>query len=311
MRPELSILVPLFNEEEVFPELWSRLVTTRKAVNGQTEIILINDGSSDATGALISEKARTDTGVIAVHLSRNFGHQQAIVSGLAVAEGNYVGIIDGDLQDPPELLPEMHALIQQGFDVVYAVRKNRKEHAIKRMAYHTFYRILSILTPVPIPLDSGDFCIMSSRVAKLINEMPERHKFLRGLRSYCGFSQTHFEYERQERQAGRSKYSLRALVRLASEGIFTFSERPLRVATFFGIISACMGLAYSFYLIVWRLSSDESLPGFATLAVAVLYLGGIQLICLGILGEYVGRIHNEVKQRPSYIVDRIERNQSN
>jgi dolichol-phosphate mannosyltransferase len=231
----------------------------------------------------------------------------AVCAGLEHARGDAVGVLDGDLQDPPELLPQFLAKLQQGYDVVYAIRRARKENPLLRVLYWSFYRLLAALTPIEIPLDSGDFGLMTRRVVNLLKSMPERRRFVRGMRSYVGFRQTGLAYEREERAGGRSKYSLRKLIALAADGVFTFSETPLRLATVMGLSSAGLALCYGCYLFLWRLFSGEKLPGFATLAVGLCFLGGVQLICLGILGEYIGRIHHEVKQRPPYIVERVER----
>lgn len=307
-RVELSLIVPLFNEAEVFERLVARLTGTLPLLPPLTEVLLINDGSVDKTGTLISELCGRDSHFVGVHLSRNFGHQMAVCAGLEQARGEAVAVLDGDLQDPPEILPRFYAKLREGYDVVYAVRQTRKEHFVLRFLYWIFYRLMAALTPISIPLDSGDFSIMSRRVVDTLKTMPERRRFVRGMRSYVGFRQTGLAYDRHERAAGSSKYTFRKLLTLAADGIFTFSELPLRLATFAGFCAAGLSLLYGAYLALWRILGGANLPGFATLAVGLFFLGGVQLICLGILGEYIGRIHHEVKQRPPFIVERVERN---
>lgn len=304
---ELSLIVPLYNEATVFDQLASRLNNSLHLLPTNTEVMLVNDGSTDATGTLISQLCRQNPRFIGVHLSRNFGHQMAVCAGLDLARGNAVAVMDGDLQDPPEILPQFYAKLREGYDVVYAVRRNRKEKLPLRLLYWVFYRMMAALTPIEIPLDSGDFGIMSRRVVEALKAMPERRRFVRGMRSYVGFRQTGLAYDRHERAGGRSKYTFRKLLSLAADGIFTFSETPLRLATLVGLASAGFSLLYGAYLLIQRLVIGYNLPGFATLAVGLFFLGGVQLICLGILGEYIGRIHHEVKQRPPYIVERVER----
>jgi glycosyltransferase involved in cell wall biosynthesis len=305
----LSIVVPLCNEEQVIPLLRKRLLALRDSVADPVELILVDDGSSDATPLLLDKFAEDVEDVKAVHLSRNFGHQQAVSAGLSLAKGDNVAIIDGDLQDPPEEIIRFLRKLDEGYDVVYAVRRDRKEGWLKRAAYAVFYRLLSRLATIDIPLDTGDFCVMRRVVVEQINAMPERHRFIRGLRCYAGFRQTGVAYVRDARAAGAPKYTFWKLLELATDGIFTFSAKPLRLATVLGFCSAVAALAYSAYIIMWRLLSSEELPGFASIIAVVLYLGAVQLVCIGILGEYIGRIHNEVKRRPGYIIARIaERN---
>jgi polyisoprenyl-phosphate glycosyltransferase len=305
---ELSLIIPLYNEAAVFDQLTRRLIDALPLLPSDTEVLLINDGSTDATGNLISQLCRRNPHFVGVHLSRNFGHQMAVCAGLDLALGNSVAVLDGDLQDPPEILPQFYAKLREGFDVVYAVRRTRKENPGLRFLYWVFYRLMAALTPITIPLDSGDFGIMSRRVVDALKAMPERRRFVRGMRSYVGFRQTGLDYDRHERAGGRSKYTFRKLLALAADGIFTFSEIPLRLATLVGFTSAGFSLLYGGYLLIERLIGGYNLVGFATLAVGLFFLGGVQLICLGILGEYIGRIHQEVKQRPPFIVERIERN---
>lgn len=300
---DLSIVIPLFNEQAVFPALITRLKATIKEFGLVTEVILIDDGSDDTTPELAAQLCQEDDRFRLIVLSRNFGHQSAVSAGLLYSTGRAVAILDGDLQDPPEVLKAFYEKLQEGHDVVYAIRQRRQESWPKRAAYWLFYRLLKRLSTIQIPLDSGDFCIMSQRVVKHINALPEHHRFVRGLRSWVGYRQTGLTYDRSARAAGHSKYTFFRLVNLACDGIFTFSEIPLRFATFTGFIVAAFSFSWGCAIVVWRLFFDNSLPGFATVAAGMFFLGGIHLICLGILGEYIGRIHNEVKQRPIFIVD--------
>ncbi len=304
---ELSLIVPLFNEAAIFDQVARRLSDALSLLPATTEVLLINDGSSDETGRLITQLCQQDPRFVGVHLSRNFGHQMAVCAGLDLARGDAVAVIDGDLQDPPEILPQFYAKLREGYDVVYAVRRDRKENIALRFLYWAFYRCMAALTPINIPLDSGDFSMMSRRVVDALKAMPERRRFVRGMRSYVGFRQVGLSYARAERAGGHSKYTFRKLIGLAADGIFTFSEVPLRLATLAGFCAAGIAMLYGSYLVIWRISSGGNLPGFATLAVGLFFLGGVQLICLGILGEYIGRIHHEVKQRPAFIVERIDR----
>jgi dolichol-phosphate mannosyltransferase len=304
---KLSLVIPVFNEAAIFDQLKHRLIETLPQLPAPTEVILVNDGSSDATGELIRELCRQDLHFVGVHLTRNFGHQMAVCAGLELARGEAVAVLDGDLQDPPEILPKFYAKLQEGYDVVYAIRQQRKEILPKRFLYWVFYRLMAALSPIEIPLDSGDFGIMSRRVVDALKTMPERRRFVRGMRSYVGFRQTGLAYERQERAGGQSKYTFRKLLLLAADGIFTFSEIPLRLATMVGLFTASLSILYGFILLILRIFNDYTLPGFATLSIGLFFLGGVQLICLGILGEYIGRIHHEVKQRPPYLIERVDR----
>jgi len=294
---DLSIVIPLYNEEAVFVELWLRLAKVMDALPVSAEVVLVDDGSSDDTRELATLACKEDPRFRLVVLSRNFGHQLAVSAGLQYASGRAVAILDGDLQDPPEALAEFHRKWSEGYDVVYAVRRRRKEAWPKRLAYWAFYRLLRSISSIEIPLDSGDFCMMSRRVVRRINALPERHRFVRGLRSWVGFRQTGLEYERSARSAGESKYTFRKLLRLACDGVFTFSDTPLRLATWMGLLVALGSLVIGPWLALWQ---ESGLPA---LTAGIFFLGGVQLVCLGILGEYVGRIHAEVKGRPAFVVE--------
>jgi dolichol-phosphate mannosyltransferase len=296
---DLSIVIPLFNEEAVFVDLWLRLAKVMDAMPLSAEVVLVDDGSTDGTRELATLACREDPRFRLVVLSRNFGHQLAVSAGLDHAGGRAVAILDGDLQDPPEVLTDFHRKLSEGFDVVYAVRRQRKESWPKRLAYWMFYRLMRSVAAIEVPLDSGDFCMMSRRVVRRINALPERHRFLRGLRSWVGFRQTGLEYERAARGAGQSKYTFRKLLRLASDGVFTFSDVPLRLATWMGTLTTLGSLGAGAILTLWNGSAEPLLPA------AVFFLGGVQLLCVGILGEYVGRIYAEVKGRPAFVVEEL------
>jgi glycosyltransferase involved in cell wall biosynthesis len=300
----ISLVVPIYNEEAVLPALASRLSTLREDhPEYEFDIIIVDDGSTDRTRDILRE-FHYRYGFSAIFLSRNFGHQPAVSAGLSQAHGDFIAVIDGDLQDPPEAIPDMVELLKQSrADVVYGVRQNRKENTLMKFCYSAFYRLLQQLSPLEIPLDSGDFSVISSRVAKTINSMPERRRFVRGLRSYAGFKQVPYHYSRDLRAAGEPKYTLSKLFKLAADGIFAFSELPLKAATIIGVIVSILSFATGLGLLIWRLTSGVNLPGFATISVGLFFLGGVQLLSLGIIGEYIGRIHNEVKRRPAYIIE--------
>ena len=301
-RPDLSVVIPVYNEEETIPELVRRLTAVLDSIPQTGEVIFVNDGSRDGSLGLLREAAANDRRIKVIDFSRNFGHQAAILAGLSRASGRATVMMDGDLQDPPELLPELLALWADGNQVVFAVRRSRKEGLLKRFAYRTYYRVLRSVAYVPIPVDSGDFSLIDERVRKLIVELPERNKFLRGLRAWAGFKQTRLEYDRAERYAGEPKYTFTKLVRLGLDGLISYSFMPLRVTYFFGLVVSAGSFLLAFFYILQRLFATDPIPqGFTTLAVLMLFLGGIQLIALGVLGEYIGRIYDEVKARPPYV----------
>ena len=303
-RPDISVVVPVFNEEDNLAALHSGLGAVLDAEGMLYEIVFVDDGSTDGSTALLRELAGADRRVRVIELARNFGHQVAISAGLDFACGNAVIIMDADLQDPPEVLPEFIASWRSGNDVVYAIRRERKEGWLKRVAYNAFYRVLRKVANVDIPLDAGDFCIMDRKVVDLLRSMPERHRFVRGLRSWVGLRQEGLYYERQARHGGRPKYTWGRLILLALDGFVSFSQVPLRVASLLGFgISLLSFLLAGFYFLK-KVLRGLNPPGFATLVVAVFFLAGIQLITIGVVGEYVGRTFDEVKRRPLYVVRR-------
>ena len=300
--PVFSVVLPVFNERESLAELHRRLSSVMIALAEPYEIIYVDDGSRDGSGDLLAAIQQNDAQVRVLHLSRNFGHQAAISAGLDHASGDAVIVLDADLQDPPEVLPALLAQWRLGFDVVYAVRRERKENLFKRSAYDIFYRLLRQVANVEIPLDAGDFCVLDRRVADVLRKMPERNRFMRGIRSWIGFRQIGVPYNRAARFAGQPKYSLLKLLRLAFDGFFSFSYLPLRLASLFSLLVSFLGFLLSVWTVYKRFTLPEFPSGFATIVVGVMFLGGIQLIALGVIGEYVGRIFDEVKQRPLYII---------
>lgn len=301
--PDINIVIPLYNEEEVFEQLIGRLTRLIDEFPKSIEVILVDDGSSDKTPTLMTELALSDHRFQAIILSRNFGHQIALSAGLKQIEAKEaVFIIDADLQDPPELLAEFYEYYQQGYDVVYAVRKNRKENFLKKFAYKSFYRLMDKISYIHIPLDTGDFSLISTRIAHLMNEMPEESRFLRGMRSWLGFKQIGVEYNREERQSGESKYTLRKLFQLAFNGVFNFSEIPIKLITNLGLLTIVSSFGYLIYVIAKKLIYGNVPEGFTGLLFVLILFGGIQLLSLGLIGEYVLRIFFQVKQRPLFVI---------
>jgi dolichol-phosphate mannosyltransferase len=306
-RPELSVVLPVFNEQENLPALYDRLTTVLNAQGVSYELVFVDDGSKDSSAALLQALAAADRHVALVELARNFGHQVAISAGLDFARGRAVVVMDSDLQDPPELLPDLIAAWRAGNDVVYGIRTRRKESWAKRTAYDLFYRLLRMAANVEIPLDAGDLCIMDRRVVDALCSMPERNRFVRGLRSWVGLRQTGLPYERHARLSGRPKYTYARLALLALDGFVSFSHIPLRLASLLGFAISLVSFGFAAFYFVKRLTTGLTPAGFPTVIVAVLFLAGIQLTTVGLLGEYVGRIFDEVKRRPLYVVKRVIR----
>ena len=301
--PLLSVVVPCFNEEEVLRETHRRLLEGLESLDTELEIVYVDDGSSDATGSILQELSAKDSRVRVVRFARNFGHQTAVTAGIDHSRGDAVVLIDADLQDPPDVIPRMVALWREGYQVVYGVRAHRPgETFLKRSTAAAFYRMINLMSDVPIPLDTGDFRLMDRCVADVLREMPERHRFVRGMVSWVGFKQCPIYYERQPRFAGESKYPLGKMVRFALDGVTSFSTVPLRWATWAGLVAAGVSLLGIVYALVTRLMTNSWVPGWAAIFVAVLFVGGVQLLSLGAVGEYVGRIYSEAKGRPLYVV---------
>ena len=307
-QPELSVVIPVFNEEENITVLHSRLTAVLEGIHIEYEIIFVDDGSNDDSRSQLKNLSVRDDRVLVVELARNFGHQVAISAGLDFARGQAVAVMDADLQDPPEVLPEFIAKWQKGYDVIYAIREQRKEGWFKRSSYALFYRLLRRVSNIDIPLDSGDFCVMDRRVVELLKSMPERSRFIRGIRSWVGLRQVGVPFERHERYAGQSKYTFGRLILLALDGLISFSYVPLRFITFLGLGVSYLSIFLAVFYFVKKLLYGLSPPGFATLVVSIFLLAGIQLITMGVIGEYVGRIFEEAKRRPLYVLRRATRN---
>jgi glycosyltransferase involved in cell wall biosynthesis len=302
-QPQINIVAPLYNEEQVFDKLVTRLQKLIDESPFSIEVIFIDDGSRDSTPAKLRELSLNNAKFQTILLSRNFGHQLALSAGLKYVNATEaVLIIDGDLQDPPELLEEFYSYYKKGYDVVYAVRKKRKEHFFKKLAYKWFYKFLKRISYIELPLDSGDFSLVSARVVKQLNEMPEESRFLRGMRSWIGYSQIGVEYEREKRYDGESKYTIRKLIKLAFNGIFNFSEYPVKFITNLGLLTISSSFIYFIYVVLKKLFFGHVPEGFTALLFVIILFGGIQLMAIGLIGEYVLRIFFQVKNRPLYIL---------
>jgi polyisoprenyl-phosphate glycosyltransferase len=305
--PRVSLAIPVFNEEAVVPELIRRTTAVLDSLpGGPHEIVFVDDGSSDRTLQLLEQAAETDPRIVLVSLSRNFGHQTALGAALDQVSGDVAVLLDGDLQDPPEAVPTLLDWYRQGYDVVYVRRTNRKESWWLRACYYLFYRLLAALSSVQLPLDAGDFGLMSRRVITEMRRMPEQHRYLRGLRTWVGFRQIGIPMERSARHAGRTKYSPLKLLKLASDGIFAFSIAPLRAAAVLGAGAIGLSSLFALYSLYakFRMHSPQ---GFTALILAIMFFSGINLFFLGIIGEYVGRVYEETKGRPHYVVLKIVR----
>ena len=307
MKPTISIIAPVYNEEEVLGELHRRVAEVMERQPDSWELLLVNDGSRDRSAEVIAQLHKKDSRVKGISFSRNFGFQVAVTAGLDHAQGEAIILTDADLQDPPEVYPEMIAKWREGNDVVYGIRQSREgETWFKLFTAKLFYRLIYRITNINIPLDTGDFRLMDRRVVDAIRRMPERNRFLRGMVPWVGFKQTGVEFQRQARYAGEAKFnSIRKMLPFAIDAITSFSYFPLQLATFFGFVCAALSaLAIIVVIIVRLFLATPWLEGQATTLVSVLFLGGVQLISLGIIGEYLGRIYDEVKGRPLYLVDK-------
>ena len=302
--PELSVVVPLYDERGGVAALHGRLSAVLGPLGIAYELVLVDDGSRDGTTERLDVLAASDPRVIVLQLSRNFGHQAAVSAGIDQARGQAVVVMDGDLQDPPEVIPDLLRRWREGQDVVYAVRRRRKEGPLKRLGYHMFYRLLRAISDLDVPLDSGDFCLMDRRVVDALKALPERRRFVRGLRTFVGFRQVGLEYERDARQADQPKYTFRALLGLATDGLVSFSSYPLRLVTYLGIAAAVLALGLIVWVLVDALYQHTAPRGWASTIGIVLFMGAAQLIGLGIIGEYIRLIFLEAKGRPTYIIAR-------
>ncbi len=302
-HPTLSVVAPCFNEEGVLHELYRRISAVLEGAGESWELVLVNDGSRDRTPEIMRELHAADPRVKVVDFARNFGHQVAVTAGMDYAQGDAVVLIDADLQDPPEVILDLLAKWREGYEVVYAVRAERKgETWFKEFTAKAFYRIIYSITDINIPMDTGDFRLMDRKVVEALKTMKEKHRFMRGMSVWVGFRQIGVNYVRAERYAGETKYPLKKMLKFAMDGITSFSYFPLQLATYVGFVSAGLAILGIVATIILRLTGSHAFYGQATTLVAVLFLGGVQLIFLGIIGEYLGRIYDEVKGRPLYIV---------
>jgi glycosyltransferase involved in cell wall biosynthesis len=303
MGTTVSVVLPVYNEAENLGALVARLgEALEHLAGGAFEVVFVDDGSTDTSPETLDALAARDARFKAIHFSRNFGHQAALQAGLDVAVGDAVITMDADLQDPPEVLARLVAKWREGYDVVYSIRRQRKDGLLKRVAYATFYRTLRAVAEIDLPLDAGDFCLLDRRVVDTLMSFTEHGRFLRGLRSWVGFRQVGIEYERDARHAGAPKYDLRKLVRLALSGYVGFSTMPLRLATWLGVLAASAGFLIAMWAALTRLLQVPSPRGWASTMAAILFVGGVQLLMLGVVGEYLGRVYDEVRKRPLYIV---------
>lgn len=297
----------MYNEEAVIPETYRRLTSAMEAFGESYEVVFINDGSKDKTREMLKELCKSDKRIKVIDFARNFGHQIAITAGMDYAAGECMVIIDGDLQDPPELIPDMVKIWRSGYDVVYGKRKSRQgETFFKKFTAKTFYRVLKGMTDVDIPVDTGDFRLIDRRVCDAMKQLPERSRYVRGLMSWVGFKQTAIEFERSERFAGETKYPLKKMIKLALDGIMSFSYKPLKFASYIGSFISLASFIYLIVVLIQKLFWPDSIQaGWASLIAVSLFFNGIILLILGIIGEYIGRIYDEAKGRPLYIVSEL------
>jgi len=305
--PKYSFIVPIYNEEDTLVEMYRRVRAVMDQMDGSVELVLVNDGSRDRSLSLMRELHEKDPQVCYLSLARNFGHQVAVTAGLNFVRGQAIVILDADLQDPPELIPALVEQWQQGYQVVYAQRTKRlRESWFKRLPAYVFYRLMRRLADVEIPVDTGDFCLMDRQVVDVLNTMPERNRYIRGLRSWVGLQQTSVYFEREPRFAGEVKYTFRKSLSLAVNSLVSFSKLPLRLSTYVGLLAAGAAVLMAVLVLYWRIVAPASpLTGFASIMIAIFFLGAVQLVSIGILGEYVGRIYEEVKGRPLYVLSEV------
>jgi dolichol-phosphate mannosyltransferase len=303
MSIELSIIIPIYNEEGNIPILYNRLKSVADGIGVSYELIFINDGSKDASLPLIISLANQDANVKYINFSRNFGHQIAVTAGIDHCSGNAIAIIDADLQDPPELIQDLYNKMKDGFQVVYARRNSRSgESFMKKFTAKMFYRILARITSIKIPVDTGDFRIMDRKIVEVLKQMPEQQKYLRGQIAWAGFNQTYIMYDRNERNSGETGYTYKKMIRLALDGITGFSNLPLKIATLAGFVVSGIAFIISLYALYSRFVSKDYVPGWTSLILAVLFIGGVQLITIGLIGEYISRMSANVRNRPLYII---------
>jgi polyisoprenyl-phosphate glycosyltransferase len=303
---DISIVIPVFYSARIFPTLYERLVKTLEDISSSFEIIAVVDGCTDNSAAVIADINATDPRVKLIEFSRNFGNQMAITAGLRYSTGDIVVVIDDDLEDPPEFIPQLVSKAKEGFDVVYAVRRKREISWLRQKMFKIYYRIFSRLSNFEVPEDVGDYCLMRRPIVDVLNSMPESHRYIRGLRSWAGFKQIGIQFDREVRHSGESGFNLVRYFRFAFDGIFSFSHVPLLLSTYLGFFISLI----SFLLGIWFLAAKvmgllPDVPGWSSIAVFILFIGGVQLLSVGVLGQYIGRIYDEVKRRPPYIVKRL------
>jgi glycosyltransferase involved in cell wall biosynthesis len=304
MNKLISIIVPVYNSANFISHLMLAIENERLLSNWNLEVLLVDDGSKDNSFEKILELTNTYTYIKGIKLSKNFGHQIAVKTGLSYANGDYIAIIDDDLQDPPSLLPHFFKYLDNGYDVAYGVRRKRKENILKKIFYKLFYRVLKILSDIDIPLDSGDFCVMKKKVVNNMLKLQEKNPFLRGIRSWVGFNQIGVEYERSPRFDGQSGYTIKKLFKIALDGIFSFSSMPIRMITFLGFLGVFFAITYILYIIYQYWINKIEVKGFTSLAIIILLFSSLIIICLGIIGEYIVRIYDDVRNRPYTVIDR-------
>ncbi|SEF94687.1 dolichol-phosphate mannosyltransferase [Halpernia humi] len=304
MNQKITIVIPVYNSAKFLHKTLKAVDDQRKASNWDLELVLVEDGSPDNSFEVIEKLAQQYSYIKAVKLSRNFGHQIAVKTGLSYATGDYIAIIDDDLQDPPSLLPRFFAELEKGFEVAYGIRKNRKEGEVKKTAYKVFYRILNSISDTKIPIDSGDFCVMTKNVKEKMLTLNEQNPYLRGIRAWVGFKQIGLEYERSGRIEGESGYSLKKLIKIAKDGIFSFSSIPLQIITLLGNLGLVISILFSVFTIFRYFNNEIEVAGYTTMIILLLFFSSLILVSLGIIGEYIYRIYNEVRNRPYTIIEK-------
>lgn len=301
----ISVVIPIYNEEETIDALHQRVEAVMRGLDRPWQVVYVNDGSRDRSLEMLLDRQASDPQVVVVDLSRNWGHQPAITAGLSVAEGDAVALMDGDLQDPPEAIADMVAAWEEGAQVVIAERRSRAERGLRRLLFPLFYKVLGYLSDFPIPLNAGIFGLLDRQAVDAINRLSESNRYIPGLRAWVGYKTTVVYYDRAERAAGEPKQNFLKLLKYALDAIFSFSYKPLRLSLFLGMFLAIGSFLYAVILVVLRLRGFNVVPGYTSTIVSILFLGGIQLFCVGLLGEYIGRIYDEVKRRPLFLIHRI------
>ena len=304
VQPDLSVIIPIYNEQESIPELYQRLTASLSSITSEYELIFVNDGSRDQSLMGLMHLADTDSRVFYINFSRNFGHQVAVTAGIDNCRGKAVVIIDADLQDPPELIPELYKKYQEGNEVVYARRARREgESWFKLLTAKVFYRLLERITTIKIPVDTGDFRLMDEKIVKYLRKMPEQNKFLRGQIAWIGFRQTFVEYNRESRKYGQTGYPFKKMLRFAMDGITSFSDRPLNLVTQTGVIVFLLSLVEILHQLFGHFVMHTTIPGWTSLIISITFFGGLQLISIGIIGLYISRMNKNINNRPLYIID--------